>query len=102
MIVTTAGYGYFIDEYADKAPLTGQAYLTDTAEVHNYTIKFTSGNLVAEANMVQNHGRLDFIALKKSYEGFRVHAVDIVKADKIIQDLFYSGIDSIIIQDYYK
>ena len=30
-IVPTTGYGDFIDEYVDKAPLTGQAYLTDAA-----------------------------------------------------------------------
>ena len=61
------GYGDFIDEYVDKAPLTGQAYLTDAAEVHTYIIKFTSENPVAESKMVQNSqkndGRPDFIAL---------------------------------------
>ena len=35
--------------------------------------------------------RLDFIALNNYYEGVGVHAIDIVKADNIIQDLFYSG-----------
>ena len=48
-----------------------------------------------EANMIQNahknNGRLDFIALKNHYEGVGVHAIDIVKADNIIQDLLYSG-----------
>ena len=47
MIVPTTGYGDFIEEYVDKAPLTRQAYLTDAAEVHIYIIKFTSGNPVA-------------------------------------------------------
>ena len=28
-IVPTTGYGYFIDEYVDKTPLTGQAYLNN-------------------------------------------------------------------------
>ena len=53
-IVPTTGYGDFIDEYVDKAPLTGQAYLTDAAEVHTYVINLTSVNPVAEAKMVQN------------------------------------------------
>ena len=51
-IVPTMGYGDFIDECMDKAPLTGQAHLTDAAEVHTYIIKFTLGNPVAEAEMV--------------------------------------------------
>ena len=66
------GYGDFIDEYVDKAPLTGKLYLTYAAEVHTYITKFTSGNPVAEAKMVQNaqknNGRLDLIALKNHYE----------------------------------
>ena len=33
-IVPTTGYRNFIDEYLDKAPLTGQAYFTGAAEVH--------------------------------------------------------------------
>ena len=94
-ILPTTVYGDFIDEYVDKAPLTGQAYLTDAVEVHNYIIKFILGNPVAEAKIVQNshknYVRLDFIALQNHYEGVGVHAVDIFKSDKIILDLFYSG-----------
>ena len=70
-------------------------YLIDAAEVHTYIVKFTSGNAVAEAKMVQNaqnnDGSLDFIALKNHYEVVGVHAIYIVKADKIIQYLLYSG-----------
>ena len=42
-------------------------------------------------NSQKNDGRLDFIALKNHYEGVGVHAIDIVKSDKIVQYLFYSG-----------
>ena len=94
-IVPTTGYGEFIDEYVDKAPLTGQVYLTDAAVVHTYIINFTLDNPVKEAKKVhnaqKNYRRLDFIALKNHYEGVGVHALDIVKADNIIQYLFYSG-----------
>ena len=51
-IVPTTGYVDFIDEYVDKSPLTGKAYLNDAAEVHTYIFKFTSGNQVAESKMV--------------------------------------------------
>ena len=50
---------------------------------------------MAEAKLIQNTYKndflLDFIALKKHYEGVGVRAIDILKADKIIQYLFYSG-----------
>ena len=50
---------------------------------------------MAEAKMVhndqKNYGRLNFFALKNHYEVVGVHTKDIVKSDKIIQDLFYSG-----------
>ena len=45
-------------------------------------------------NAQKNDGRLDLIALKNHYEGVSVHAIDIFKAYKIIQDLFYSDIKS--------
>ena len=69
--------------------------MTDAAELHTYIIKFILVNPVTEAKMVhndqKNNRRLDFIALKYHYEGVGDHSVDIVKADKILQDLFYSG-----------
>ena len=49
-----AVYNDFVNEYVDKAPLDRQAFTTDTAEVHTYIVRFTSGNSVAEANMVSH------------------------------------------------
>ena len=94
-VIPHATYNDFIDEYVDKAPLAGQAFATDAAEVHTYIVKFTSGNAIAEAKLLAhadaNNGRLDFTALKDHYEGVGVHAVNVVKADKVLNDLFYSG-----------
>ena len=42
-------------------------------------------------NAQNNDRRIDFIALKKHYEGVGLNAVEIVKYDKILQDSFYSG-----------
>ena len=42
-------------------------------------------------NVQKNERILYFIALKNYYEGVVVHSIDIAKADKIIQYLFYSG-----------
>ena len=78
-----------------KHPLLDKRYFTNATEVCTYIINFISGNPVAEAKMVhnaqQNNRRIDFIALKNHYEGVGIHAVDIVKADKTLQDLLYSG-----------
>ena len=52
-------------------------------------------NPVAEAKLVphahHNNGSLDFIALKNHYKGVGFHAINIFQADKILQDIFYSG-----------
>ena len=42
-------------------------------------------------NFQENDGRLYFITLKNHYEEFGIHAVKHFEADKILQDLFYSG-----------
>ena len=88
-------YPDFTDEYVDRAPLAGLAFDTDAATVYTYIVKFTSGNAMAEAKMIahasENNGRLDFIALQSHYEGVGVKAINIVQADKVLTDLFYSG-----------
>ena len=77
----------------DRAPLTGQAYKTDAAEVHIYIVKFTSGNPAEEDKLVpraqKNNGRLCFIALKNHCKVVGFHAINIFQAEKVIQDLFY-------------
>ena len=77
-----AVYNDFNNEYIDKVALVGQAFMTDTADVHTYIVKLTSGNTVTEANMVdhasENHGRLESIALKDYFEGIVMHGVNTV------------------------
>ena len=72
-MIIHATYGYFIDNYVDRAPITVQAYQTDAVEVHTYIVKFIPGNPVAEDKLVpraqQNNGSLDFIAPKNHYKG---------------------------------
>ena len=70
-MIICASYRKFIDEYVDRAPLTGQEYQTEAAEGHTYILKFTSVKPAAEDKLVpheqQNNGRVDFIALKNHY-----------------------------------
>ena len=54
-----------------------------------------SNNTVAEAKLAphvdQKNGRSDINALKNHYKGVGVCAINIVKADKVLTNLFYSG-----------
>ena len=84
-----------LDDYVNRAPLAGEAFETDAAEVHSYIVKFINGNPVAEVKLLpfqdDKNGRLDFQALKDHYEGVGINAIDILKADKIIKNLYYMG-----------
>ena len=86
---------HFLDNYVDMAPLMGESYNTDNAEVHTYLIHFISGNSVAEAKIIAhgatNDGREDFMSLKNHFEGVGINALEITKAEQIINNLFYSG-----------
>ena len=88
-------YNDFIDEYINKVPLVRQAFTADAAEVHTYIFRFTPGNMVAEAKMVahaaENNCHIEFMALKYYYEGIGVHAVYLVRADKVLKFFFNSG-----------
>ena len=78
----------------DKAPLVGQSFTTDAAEVNTYIVTSISGNTAAEGKMVahaaENNGRLDFMALKDYYKGVGLHTVNLVKDDKLLNG-FFSG-----------
>ena len=94
-IVHPPVYVDFLDEYINRAPLHGAAYITDAAEVHTYLVKFISDNDVAESKIQSlatfNDGRRDFIALRDHYEGIGVNALDVTRADRTLDTLFYSG-----------
>ena len=47
----TATNAYFLDEYINMAPLTGEAYVIYSAQVHNFIINFVSGNETTEAKI---------------------------------------------------
>ena len=58
----------FLMEYVLRAPLTGEAFVTDSSEVHTYLVNFITGNSTAESKIqsfaARKNGSLDFIALK--------------------------------------
>ena len=85
----------FLDDYIAMAPLEGKAYTTDAQEVHTYIVNFIAGNDTAEAKILphvdENDGSKDYVALRNHYEGVGINAIDITKADKVLDTLFYAG-----------
>jgi hypothetical protein len=85
----------FLDDHVSMAPLHGEAFTIDAADVHTYLVNFVAGNEMAEAKIqayeAQNNGRLDYVALKEHHEGVGVHALDITKAENVLATLYYGG-----------
>ena len=73
----------------------GEAFARDAAEVHTLIVRFITGNETAEMKIKVHeslrNGRTDWMALKEHYEGIGIHAFDIIEAEAILRDLFYSG-----------
>ena len=84
-----------IDNLIEMAPLEGEVYETNAAEVHTYLVKFIEGNVTAEAKIrshqYQGNGRFDFNALKDHYEGVGFHAIAVTNAEETISTMYYSG-----------
>ena len=85
----------FLDDYVAMAPLAGEAFATDGSEVMTYIVSFVAGNITAESKIqpyaADANGRLAYKAMEAHYEGVGMNAIDILKADKILDTLFYGG-----------
>ena len=85
----------YLENYINQAPLNGDAYIIDAAEVHTYLINFMSNNPTAEVKMLPhvtaNDGRMDYHALTEHYEGVGVLGINVLKAEETLKSLFYSG-----------
>ena len=71
----------FLDDYIAMAPLAGEAFATDAAEVMTYIVSFVAGNITAESKIqpyaASANGRLAYTAMKAHYEGVGMNAIDI-------------------------
>ena len=85
----------FMDDYVNRAPLSGEAFIIDATEVHIYIQSFISGNEMAEAKILPHaseiNGRLDFITLKEHYKGVDANSKELIFADKTLETLLYTG-----------
>ncbi len=83
----------FLDDCVAAAPLEGNSYAIDTAQVHTFLLNFVTGNDTAEAKIQglrrANDDREAFKRLVEHYEGVGIHAIDIREADKVLKTLFY-------------
>lgn len=85
----------FLAEYIAAAPLVGDAYPIDTAQVAVIITSLIVGNTEAETKVQSlpdaNNGRSIFETLDNHYAGIGVYAKDVAQAEKILNSLFYSG-----------
>ena len=85
----------FLDDYVMNAPITGQAFTIDAANVHTIIVNLIAGNQQAESVIKvhenERNGRLDHKALKTHFEGTGIYANDISKAEQDLKTLFYGG-----------
>ena len=83
-IPNLAPNAHFLDNYINMAPLTGEAYVIDSSQVHTFIVNFASRNKTTEAKIqsfaAQTDGRIYYQALVNHYEGIRVHTINITKA----------------------
>jgi hypothetical protein len=77
------------------APLQGDSFAIDTAQVHAFLVNFVAGNDTAEAKIQgwqrSNDGREANKRLVEHYKGVSIHAIDICEADEVITNLFCPG-----------
>jgi hypothetical protein len=48
---------YFLNDYVSMAPLNGEAFTINAADVHTYLVNFVAGNETAEAKMQAYEGQ---------------------------------------------
>ena len=85
----------YLDDLIAAASHSGESFREDADTVHTLITKHIAGNTEAKAK-IQRHeqvwnGRLDIRALRAHYEGVGANSLDIRKADKILQELHYTG-----------
>ena len=84
-----------LEEYIAGAPFTGNAYTSDNRKVFEIIQRLIIGNAQAESIVralnKPNDGRSAYMAIKVFYEGEGVMSMEVIKAEKDLHNLFYSG-----------
>ena len=80
----------FIYDYVSMALLYDEAFIIDSSEVLTLIMSFIAGNTKIQPRVSNVDSRMAFKALVPRYEGLDLHSVDIVKADEVIDSLYYA------------
>ena len=87
--------GTTMDDFIMLAPLTGIAFKDDSLKVHTLLIQFIIKNPDAMSIVKSlgdtTCGRSDWKALVSHYQGQGVYTVHVMRAEKVIKDLIYTG-----------
>lgn len=90
-----APLGDFLDEYVMNAPLNGEAYAIDNAQVATLIKSFLVGNTEAETKVqtlaTQVDGRAIYRTLSEHFVGQGVYAIDLRDAESLLENLYYNG-----------
>ena len=85
----------YLDEYINNAPLQGNAFVSDAAQVHVYIVNMIAGNEEAESVIkvfeTERNGRKDWLSLKIHYEGQGLYSKDVMQAEKDLNTMYYLG-----------
>ena len=78
-----------LDDYVEHAPLSGETFDTDAAEVHTYIVNFITENQTDDNKilpfMAQNGRSVDYQALKYYYKGVSENSRTVLKSEDDIQ-----------------
>ena len=84
----------FLDNYVNKAALTGIFFSSDASNVYSYLVLLIYEKSATEQKIIpyksRYGGRVNFIALKEYYEGVGANDKSTLTDERDIQDLFYS------------
>eukprot|EP00980_Cylindrotheca_fusiformis_P021541 scaffold8394_cov85-Cylindrotheca_fusiformis.AAC.1 len=88
--------GDLLSQYVAHAPLQGEAFNADNQTVYILLLSFMNENSEAESIIRtvsgdRQEGRAAYYALCEKYEGVGMLATDVIEAERIIENLFYSG-----------
>ena len=86
--------GPVLDTYVSHAFLFGDAFDYDTQSVHTLILSFITEYSEVESivrTATQDCGRTAYLAILTRFEGVGAMSVDLIDAERVVKELFYSG-----------
>ena len=86
--------GPVLDTYIENAPLMGEVFTSDAQSVNTLILTFITEYPEVESivrTATQDDGRMAYLSMVSRFEGVGALSVELLEAEKVIKDLFYSG-----------